>query len=88
MSAAAGTQFMQQLQALCDTADSEGTHTGHIAARPVEARDQTKLDRIRAHHENDRYRWGRRFGGQRGRRTVGRRDHSHPTLNQVGGQDR
>ena len=79
---------MQQLQALCDRADSEGAHTGHIAARSVEARDQAKLDRVGAHHENDWYRWGRRFGGQRGRRAVGRHDHSHPMLNQVGGHDR
>jgi hypothetical protein len=37
---------MQQLQAFCDRSDSEGAHTGHIAAGSVEARDQAKLDRI------------------------------------------
>ena len=79
---------MQQLQALCNCADSKRAHTGHIAARSGEARYEAKLDRVGAHHENDWDRWGRCFGSYRRRRALGRHDHSHPTLNQIGRHDR
>ena len=82
-----GRQFVQQLKALCGYAGIEGGHTGHITARSGEARGQTKFDRVGADYENDGYRWGCCFGGQRRRRALSH-DHSHPLLNQIGGHRR
>jgi hypothetical protein len=88
ISLVAGTSSCKQLKALCGYADIEGGHTGHITARSGEAGGQTKFDRVGAHYENDGYRWGRCFGGQRRRRAVHCHDHSHPLLNQIGGHRR
>jgi hypothetical protein len=56
-----------------------------IAARPGEAGDKTKLDRIIRNGKDDRNRLGRSFGRERRRRT-GCGDHGDPSANQVGCQ--
>jgi hypothetical protein len=44
-------------------------------------------DRVCTQHENDRYRWGRCFGGHRCCCAIDRHDHGHPTmLNQISRQ--
>jgi hypothetical protein len=62
--------------------------TGGVAARPGEAGDKTKLDRVFSDAEHDRDRRGRSFGRDRSERTGGRRDHGHTTADQVSHQRR
>jgi hypothetical protein len=74
-----GHQLVQEPQALGHRFLSEEIEAGHVAARPREARDQTKLDRVIADAEDDRDRPGRGFGRDRARRAAGRRDHGDTT---------
>jgi hypothetical protein len=61
--------------------------TGQIAARPREAGNKTKPDRIIGDDENNRDRRGRILGRERG--GTGRcDDHSDPSADQVGRQRR
>ena len=58
-------QLMQQSRAASATSSAvESGDAGNVAARPVEAGDQTVLDRIAAGLEHDRNRRGRRLGGK------------------------
>ena len=50
-----GHQLTQELQPLCRQLDREKIDAGHVAARPGEAGDKTKLDRVVA---DVRRRWG------------------------------
>src|SRR5262245_55086448 len=50
--------------------------TGDVAARPIEARDETGLDRVYAGREDDRDRRGRGFGRAGCGRTEGSNDDS------------
>ena len=59
-----------------------------VAARPGEAGDKTKLDRVVADAEDDRDRRGRSFGRERGGCAAGRGDDGHTTADQVGHQRR
>jgi hypothetical protein len=72
---------------LGDYLKEEKIDARRVAARPGEARDRTKFDRIFTDAEDDRDRGGRSFGRERGR--VARRgDHSHTTADQLGHQRR
>jgi hypothetical protein len=44
---------MQQLQPLRVQLPGQVGYTGHIAARPVQAGDKTKLNRVRSGQEDD-----------------------------------
>ena len=61
---------------------------GHVAARPVEAGDQARPDRVSAAIEDDRDRRGRRFGRQSGAEAAGRGNHGHLAADQFGRQRR
>ena len=78
---------MQEPQPLGHHLRVEKIDAGRVAARPGEAGDKTKLDRVSADTEDD---WNRRccsFGRERGH-VAGRGDHSHLSANQIGHQCR
>ena len=58
-------------------------HARDVAARPVQAGDEAKLDRVGAQFEDDRNSRGRRLCRER-RRSAGRGNHGHLTMNQIG----
>jgi len=62
-------------------------HAGNVSARPAQARDETGYDRIESNDKNDRYRCGRCFCSERGRR-PGREDQIDRTLGQFRCQSR
>ena len=62
---APGTSSRSSLQPLCRQLAIEKIDAGQVAARPGEARDKTKLDRVFADDENDGDRRGCRLGRQR-----------------------
>ena len=68
-------QLTQQPQPLCPQFNVEEVDAGGIAARPIEARDQTEADRVAA-REDDRDRRGRRLGRQRRSGVPARRSRS------------
>src|SRR6516164_1126825 len=83
-----GYQFAQELHALGGQSHGEVTHAGDVAARTIEARHQTELDRVGANVKHD---WDRRGCGLgRNRRGAGARcdDHAHAAGDEVGGQRR
>jgi hypothetical protein len=59
----------------------EKIDTGHVAAGPRQACDQTELDRIVADAENNRNCRGRGLGRQSARREARRGDHRHLPAN-------
>ena len=61
---------------------------GRIAARPGEAGDKTKLNRVTADAENDRDRRGCSFGRERTRHVANRGDHGYSPADQIGHQRR
>src|SRR5262249_20445013 len=78
---------MQKPQSLCRQLSIEKIDTGQVAARPSEARDKTKPDRVIADTEDDRNCRGCSFGRQCGH-VAYRGDHSHLSANQIGHQRR
>src|SRR5262245_58083217 len=62
--------------------------TGDVAARLVEAGDETSLDRIEAAAEDDRNGRGRGFGRECRRYEVWRDDDGYPAADQIGRQFR
>ena len=56
---------MQEPQPLGQNFTGEKIDTGRVAARLRQAGDETELDRVFAHLEDDRNRRGRRFGPER-----------------------
>ena len=60
-----GHQLMQESQPLGHHLLDEKIDAGRVAARPGEAGDKTKLDRVFADAEDDRDRRGRSFGRDR-----------------------
>ena len=68
-----GNKLTQQPHSLCHQFTDEIVHASCIAARPIEASDETKLNRISGHPEHD---WDRRGGGLSGTSGIGirRRD--------------
>ena len=79
-----GHQLTQEFQALCHQLSIEKTDTCHIVARPGEAGDKTKPDRVLTDAEDDWYRCGSRLGGQRS--SSERSDRGNPPANQFGRQ--
>src|SRR5262249_28211196 len=55
---------------------------GNVAARPVKAGDEAELDGVRTHFEDDRNGRGRRLR-RLGRRSAGRSNYGHLTMNQI-----
>ena len=78
---------MQEPQPLCHQLSIEKIDAGRVAARPGEAGDKTKPDRVIADAEDDRDRRGCSFGRQCGQ-VAGRGDHGHLSANQIGHQCR
>jgi hypothetical protein len=66
----------------------EDIYAGRVAARPGEASDKTKLDRIITDAEDYRDRCARSFGCDRSGRAAGRVDNGHATADQVSHQRR
>jgi hypothetical protein len=79
---------MQELQPLGHQLIEEKIDTRRVAARPGQARNETKLDRVFGDTEDDRNRRGRSFGREGSRRAAGRGDHRHSTANQISHQRR
>jgi hypothetical protein len=79
---------MQECQPLGHHLRLERIEAGRVAARPREAGDQTKLDRVSTAAEHDRDRRGRSFGRDRSGRGTGRGDHGHTTVDQISHQRR
>ena len=79
---------MQEPQPLCHQLGREKIDARHIAARPGEARDKTKLDRVFGDGEDDRNRRGRRLGRECRRGAAERDNHGDLTANQFGRQRR
>jgi hypothetical protein len=78
---------VHQLKPLRSYLRSQVGHARDIAARPGKAGDKSNRDWVAPHQEHDRYRRGRRLGRERGR-GVGRGNHCHMTVNQIGRQCR
>ena len=78
---------MQDPQPLCRHLGIEKIDTRQVAARPGEAGDKTKPDRVIADTEDDRNCRGCSFGRQCGQ-VAARGDHSHLSMNQIGHQRR
>jgi hypothetical protein len=66
----------------------QNVHPGRIAARPIEAGDQTQPDRIIAGNKDDRNGRSGRLGGESRRGAAGRNDQRDLAANQIGRQCR
>jgi hypothetical protein len=82
-----GDQLVKQLQPFRPYLHVQGDQARDVAARPVETGDQSDLDWVGRHREDDRNRRGCRFGRHRRRRAT-RDNHGHLTANQIGRQCR
>ena len=78
---------MQEPQPLGHHLRDEKIDAGRVAARPGEAGDKTKLDRVIADAEDDRDRRCRSFGRERGH-VAGRGDDGHLSADQISHQRR
>ena len=81
-------QLLQQSNPFGPQLPGHGTDAGDIAARPVEAGNQTCLDRIAAAAEDDWNGRSCRFGRGRRSRAAGRGDDIYSQANQIGCQFR
>ena len=86
--AAAGTSSRRSSSRFAANSSTEKIDPGQVAARPGEAGDKTKPDRVFADDEDDRDRRGCRLGRQRRQGASGRGDHGDPPANQFGRQRR
>jgi hypothetical protein len=84
----AGYQLTQELQALCRQLRIEKINPCQIAARPGQAGDQAKPDRVFGGGEDDGDGRGCRFGCQHRSVTSGRGDHCDLSANQFGRERR
>src|ERR1700747_1125996 len=64
------------------------SHAGEITFWPVQASDESQLDRVAFYPEEDRNRRSRRLCCKCRRSTAGRCNHAHLTTNQIGGECR
>ena len=78
---------MQQFQPLRRYLHVRLGHARDVAARPIKTGDEAKPDRVAARFEDDRNGRGRRLCRKR-RRSAGRGNHGHLTMNQIGRQCR
>src|SRR6516165_9827977 len=74
---------MQQFQPLRDYLPVQLSYAGDVAARPVKTGDEAELDRVAARFKDDRNGCGRRLRCEC-RRSAGRGNHGHLTMNQIG----
>jgi hypothetical protein len=80
--AGSGSNVVQQLDPLGrQLRAAEEGHPGEVSTRPLEARDQARLDGVPAGHEHDRHRRGSGLG--RDRRALVAHDHGDLALDQV-----
>ena len=77
-----GDQLVQQLQPLRRGLHVRLGHARDVAARPAKAGDEAEPDRVAARFEDDRNGRGRRLCRKR-RRSAGRGNHGHLTMNQI-----
>jgi hypothetical protein len=82
-----GNQLAHDLQPLLPERSGDQRHAGGVAARPVEAGDETCRHRIETHDKHDRDGRSRRLGGHRGRRRCSD-DEGYRAANQLGRQRR
>ena len=83
-----GHQLTQEFQPLCHQLTTEKIDARQVAARPGEAGDKTKPDRVFADDEDDGDRRGCRLGRECRRRGSERGDHGDLPANQFGRQRR
>src|SRR5258708_11867813 len=83
-----GHQFVQELKPLCDHGDIKDAYARDVAARVVEAGDETSCDWVNADENDDRNRRSRRLGSECRRSAAGCHDHGHLTANEIGRQRR
>src|SRR5262249_23611426 len=81
-------QLVQGAEPLSPDLHAHEADTGDVAARLVEAGDETSLDRIEAAAEDDRNGRGRGFGRECRRYEVWRDDDGYPAADQIGRQFR
>jgi hypothetical protein len=81
-------QVAEQPQPLRFHQIRQQSHSGHIAARPAEARDQAGGDRVAADPEHDRDGRTRGLRRESGNVTPGRHDDGHLPAHQIGGEGR
>ena len=81
-------QLVQEPEPLCRELHIHGADTGDVAARPVEAGDETSLDRVAAGAEDDRNCRGRGFGRECRWHAARCGDDGHPAADQIGRQFR
>src|SRR5215472_6314980 len=74
---------MQQFKPLREYLPVQLSYARDVAARPVKAGDEPELNRVAARFEDDRNFCGRRLSCER-RRSAGRGNHRHLTMNQIG----
>jgi hypothetical protein len=74
---------VQQLQALPFDLERHDGDAGDVPTRPIEICDETKLNGVSAHIENNGNGRCRRFRGHRRRRTADGNDHRNPAADQV-----
>src|SRR5215475_3463461 len=77
-------QLAKQLHAFCHQVSGEEVDTSGIAARSIEARHQTELDRVTAHAEHDWDRRSRSLGRLCGGGRARRDNHAQRTANEIG----
>ena len=73
---------MQQIKSFAGEFAGKKGYSRHIAARPVQARDQAELDWIGAERENNWNRGGGSLRRKGGWTRIERHDHGHPALNE------
>ena len=83
-----GHQRTQEFQPLCHQLSRDKIDPCQVAARPGEAGDKTKPDRVVANGEDDGDRRGCRLGRERHRGAFDRDDHGDLSANQFGRQRR
>jgi hypothetical protein len=83
-----GQEFVQQTELLGPDLLGHIRKAGDVAARPVEAGDETEFDGIAAAAEYNRNGLGRSLGGGSRNPAARRHDHRHSAADQIGRQCR
>jgi hypothetical protein len=81
-----GHNLVQKPEPFGGEVGHEKIDSGRVAARPVEAGDETKLDRVHSNAKDDRDRRGRGLGRERRRVAAGRGNERHAAAHEVGHQ--
>jgi hypothetical protein len=83
-----GNEFAQKSKPLSVKLPIQERGAGDIAARTVEAGNETQLNRVITDAKDDRNCRGRSFGRDRSRRAAGCRNHRHLASDQISGKFR